>query len=217
MEILVEGKNAFKIGAAQVTRILISKINFVNYAECFKERLLVARRGGDDVAGEKAFKRARRLIQVSAFGKDGAALKLTHEVFGAMPRKLFVQIDNALDVEDVQAGKVISENADGISSPIIYSLGTPLAFDDANASAKPIGTEQKIIELEFLAKTGGDIEEVLCHGTTFEQMIALMKTCATPLGGGSTGLLRMPSWMIDGITSADGFAMMASVLPLFTE
>lgn len=217
MEILVDTKTPFKIGAVQIEKLVVSQISFAGYTECFKERISVARRGGDEMAQEKAFKRARRIKQVSAFYKDGTSVPLTHEILGAMPRKLFVQVDNAVEIEDTARGKVISGKADGISDPIIYQLGTPIAFDDRNAAGKPMGTEAKIIELEFIAKTGGDIEEVLCCPTSFEQMLALLKTCATPLGGGDTGLLRMPTWMIEGITTADGFAMMASVLPLFTE
>lgn len=216
MDIEVDPKSPFKVGQISVVKIGVSSINFLGYAECFKARLRASARGLDEVAAEKEFQRARRLRQCVGYDKAGNRVELDSVAFAAMPRKLFVKVHNALDDFGTQRGEVITKDGDGIQTPIVYKLGTPFGFVDTASSQKPIGTEQMIVELEFAAKTGGDIEEVMCHGNTIDQTVALIKSCATPLGG-ETGLLRLPSWMLDALTVADGFAIMASVLPVFTE
>jgi hypothetical protein len=217
VEIVVDPKAPFKAGQFNIVKLSVNQLNFVGYADCFREKLKARSRGMDDVAAEKEFRRARRVKQVVAFDKAGNRVELDQVAFGNMPRQLFVKINNALDVITDKPGKVITEDGDGVNTPIVYQLGTPFEFADTKADQKPIGTQQQIIELEFVAKTGGDIEEVLCHDNALDQTIALLKTCATPLGGGDTGLLRLPSWMIYSLTTSDGFAIMAKVLPVFTE
>lgn len=216
MDIVVDASTPFKVGQVQIAKISISAINFVGYAECFRERLRASAQGKDDVTAEKEFRRARRVKQVVGYDTKNNRVEIDAASFGFMPRKLFVKVNNALDDFGDAKGEVITKDGDGIQTPIVYKLGTPFAFTDTKANTKPIGTEQKIIELEFVAKTGGDIEEVLCHSNAIDQTVALLKTCATPLGG-ETGLMRLPSWMLDAVTVADGFAIMSFVLPVFTE
>lgn len=217
MDIEVDAKTPFRVGTVAIAKVSIAQINFVGYVECFRERMKASGRGLGDVAAEKEFRRARRTRQVVGYDAKNNRVEIDNISFGQMPRQLFVKVHNALDDFGDKRGEVITKDGDGIQTPIVYKLGTPFEFADANQGRKPIGTESKIIELEFIAKTGGDIEEVLCYGNALEQTLALLKTCATPLGGGDTGLLRLPSWMIDSLSVADGFAIMSSILPVFTE
>jgi hypothetical protein len=66
--------------------------------------------------------------------------------------------------------------------------------------------------LEFLAKTYGDIEDVLSAGDGINQAAVLLATVAKPLG---TSLTVLPSWALAQISIADGFAIMREVLPRF--
>lgn len=216
MEIVLDAKSSFSVGSVAVSKLVISKINFVNYAECFKVQLREMSKSDNVVEATKAFRRAKRMKQVTAYNKEGGIIPLTQINFGQMPRKLFVKIDNAIDQDNDVKGEVISKDGDGLLSPILYKLGTPFPFTDSTIGSKPIGTESKVIELEFIAKTGGDIEEVLCGENTLDQTIALIKTCATPIGG-ETALSRLPSWMIEALTLQDGIEIMAKVLPVFIE
>lgn len=216
MDIVVDPKTPFRVGQTAIAKISISQINFASYVECFRERLNASARGLDEVGAEKEFRRARRAKQVIGYDAKNNRVVIDSVAFGAMPRQLFVKVSNALDDFGGVRGEVITKDGDGIQTPIVYKLGTPFDFDDTKANQKSIGTEQKIVELEFIAKTGGDIEEVLCHNNALDQTLALLKSCATPLGG-ETGLLRLPAWMIDAMTVADGFAIMSSVLPVFIE
>ncbi len=215
VDITVEPGTPYQIGTSLISKISVARINFLQYAECFQDRLKASARGLDESAAEKEFMRSRRIKQCTAFDRSGNPVKMDQVAFAMMPRKLFVKIHNALDDFGTERGSVIGEG-DGINSPIIYKLGTPFEFTDTKSEQKPIGTEQKIIELEFIAKIGGDIEDVLCHSNGLDQTVALLKTCATPLGG-ETGLMRLPSWMLESLTVADGFSIMSSVLPVFTE
>lgn len=212
MEIVVDAKKPF----LNIVKFNVSKINFLGYAECFKDRMRELQKTDNEILAEKAFRRSRRLKQIKAFDKDGNIIAMDHEKFARMPRPLFIQLNNALDSEKDERGKIISENGDGLYTPILYELGTPLAFTDTKLAEKPIGTESKIVELEFIAKTGGDIEEVLCGDTSLDQVIALIKTCATPIGG-ETSVQRLPSWLMDKITLQDGYEIMSKVLPVFVE
>lgn len=217
MDIEVSSAHQFKVGATSVAKFTVSNINFLGYADCVTERKKEAVRTGSDVMAEKVFRHMRRVKQVTAFDKSGNIVPLDRMNFATIPRPLFIKINKAIDNFAEPRGEVITQNGDGVLTPIVYKLGTPFEFDDVNANRKAIGTKQQIIELEFIAKTGGDIEEVLCYDAPIEQTIALIKTCATPIGGGDTGLLRLPSTMIDVLTLADGFDILSKVLPLFTE
>lgn len=216
MEINVDAASPFVVKTQSVAKINISEITFAGYAECFRARIAEKARTGDDMQATKAFMRARRLKQVTAFTKANVIVALDHVAFANMPRVLFTRINTALDARGGTKGEILPGEGDGIYTPIIYKLGTPFHFTGDQISQKPIGTEQKIIELEFIAKTGGDIEEVLCHENSLDQTIALIRTCATPLGG-ETGLLRLPQTWLDTMTVADGFEIMAKVLPVFLE
>lgn len=100
-------------------------------------------------------------------------------------------------------GEVVSEG-DGISKAIRIRLGTPLeAVKD-----------HKIEELEFFARTYGDLENVLIEDNAIEQSLALIKNVAKPVGG---PLLTLPSAAISKITIQDGFFIMEKVLPGFLE
>lgn len=216
MEIVIEAKKAFAVHGKSVAKIVIGTLNFVTYAECFKARVKEMNKSNDDTQATKAFQRAKRIKQVKAFDKSGTEIILDHVAFANMPRPLFVQINNAMDNTSSARGSVISTDGDGLYTPILYKLGTPFDFQDSTHDSKPIGTESKIVELEFIAKTGGDIEDVLCGENSLDQTVALIKTCATPLGG-DTALQRLPSWMLSSLTLADGIEIMSKVLPVFLE
>lgn len=204
------------IGGTPVARFNVIGLNFEKYIDCQRERMKERQRTDNDMMANKVFNRARLMKCVTAYGPDGAPLPIKPDTFGLLPRPVFTKLVKALDNFDTPAGKIISENGDGVTSPIIYELGTPIAFDDTRAGDKPIGTEQKVIELEFMAAKGSDIEEVLCHSNGFEQTMSLIKTCAKPLGG-ENDLLRMPSWMLAALTFSDGWEILDKVLPLFVE
>src|ERR1700744_5796876 len=99
VDINVDPKLPFKIGNTPISRINIAAINFAMYTECFNDRMRESARGGNEIMAEKAFRRSRRMKQVTAYDKNNVLVPLTHEAFGSMPRPLFVRINNLLDNE----------------------------------------------------------------------------------------------------------------------
>jgi hypothetical protein len=92
-----------------------------------------------------------------------------------------------------------------MTEPVLLKLGAPISGTT--------GSESKAIsELEFLAKTYGDIEQVLAGTNDMERTVALIKYVAKP-----AGMLSLPSWAVDSIDIRDGFFIQQEILPRFLE
>lgn len=105
---------------------------------------------------------------------------------------------------DNTAGKIVRDG-NGIEQAIVYELGTPISVGQGKTPIK---------ELEFTAKTYGDIEDVLAADNSIQQAVQLITTIAKPLG---TSLSLLPSWAINLITVSDGVTISNQVLPRFLE
>jgi len=157
----------------------------------------------------RAQREARRKAQVRAYDAGGTEVPIDDGELLKLPRSLFSKITAGLDRKSkAPAGKVIAKG-DGADTPVIFKLGTGLAIAGDKG-------EQVIHDLEFQAKTGAEIEDVLVENYNIAQTIALIEHCATPLAK-DLGLLRLPSWALDQITLADGMEIMDQVLPGFLE
>lgn len=99
----------------------------------------------------------------------------------------------------------ILTNGDGVTEPVLMKLGTPI-----KATSGSEGKE--ITELEFIARTYGDVEMVLSGTNAMEQTAALIKYVAKP-----AGMLALPSWAINAIDIRDGFFIQNEILPRFLE
>ena len=107
-----------------------------------------------------------------------------------------------LDGDEGKAGKII-RTGNGIDQAMVYELGSPIS----TGAGKP-----PIKELEFLAKTYGDIEDVLAADNPIQQTAQLIATVAKPLG---SSLSLLPSWALTVISVADGITISQQVLPHF--
>jgi len=151
---------------------------------------------------EARLRRVRLSKQVVYFSGP-AAIVLKPEDVLRMPIRASWAIMAKLDKDDdSNAGKIVRPG-DGIDKAITFQLGTPLP----GGQGRP-----PITELEFMAKTYGDVEDVLAAPNIFQQSSQLLATVAKPLG---TTLSALPSWALSQITFADGFAIAREVLPHF--
>jgi hypothetical protein len=100
---------------------------------------------------------------------NGAIVPVTPEEVLRLPLPDFYRIVAALDNGEGKAGKIIRDG-DGINTAIVYELGTPL----------PVIGKEPIRELEFLASTYGDIEDVLGADGPAAQTAVLIKSVAKP-------------------------------------
>jgi hypothetical protein len=183
---------------AKVARIEVAHIGFAKFSALGMEAL------SRQVKGQKfetTFRNIRIIEQVTLYGDDNTSARLTPETLHKLPRPVAMQIIESLGADDGKAGKIISQG-DGINTPILYELGTPVIGADG----------KEITELEFIAKTYGDIENVLSETQPLDQALALVTWNAKP-----PEMLQLPSWAVDQITLADGITIATEILPAFVE
>lgn len=153
-------------------------------------------------------KRLRIKHQVRAITESGEKLSLDDLAISQLPIVYAKALNIALTDNDAKPGEVLSKG-DGISAPILYRLGTPI-------KAQTGGETSAITELEFLAKTFGDVEEVMAETDQLGQAIALIRSVAKPLGVNDT-LQRLPEWALEKFELADTFKISEEILPRFLE
>lgn len=154
--------------------------------------------------------RHRRNAQVSANYENGSKVPMDDGFFYQMPRKLYTAMYNLMDDIESPAGEVINKG-DGIDVPLLYRLGTPLKIVSSGEDGQKT---LEISELEFLAKTGGDIERVVAATSDQDKVLALLEDCCSPVSPDAT-LLRLTSDMIAQMTSSDGITIQNRVLTDF--
>lgn len=194
-------KDVFVVGEDVVSKIVVNTIGFAGLLALVER---VTKAVTDETEYNKAVERARFMEQVEYYA---GSKRVTPDVVALlqMPFKLARRIRNAFSEPGVEPGKVVTPDADGISSPILFQLGRPIATDKGN-----------ITELEFQATTLGDIEDVLYRTNSNEQALALIRSVASPLGQETT-LMSMPDWAVEGISIADGVTIAQKVLPRFLD
>lgn len=188
---------AFEIDGRAVDSVLIKTMSF----GAFVDMLTEATNMPQPKSFEARLRRLRMVKQVQYFN-GAAGVQITAEDVLRMPIPAARLIGSKLDTDDAPAGKIVRPG-DGIDKAIVYELGTPI----------PTGQgKQPIRELEFAAKTYGDIEDVLVSDSMVTQAAKLIETVAKPLG---TSLSLLPSWALTQITIADGMIIGREVLPHF--
>lgn len=148
--------------------------------------------------------RARMRYQTH-FMASGERVMPEPEHLTALPAKIAKSILDVLDHDGGEPGQ-IAASGDGTTTPIVYRLGTPISMKQGKSTVK-------ITELEFMASTYGELEDVMATQTEMEKAAALLQNIAVPLGGGS--LQRLPGWALDRITVADGVTVLDKVCPAF--
>lgn len=195
-EILIQDP-PFMIGEKSIARIEVNEIGFETFIGA------VDRVSGKDDYGKLIY-RERTKVQCKFFDAAGQPVAIDDTALMQMPLQYGKQLYKALDHESAKPGKVITKG-DGITSPIVYELGTPIS----------IKGKGEIRELEFMAKTLGDVEDVLHRRTSYDQTLALLRI-AQPLGA-EANMLALPGWAVSAITVPDGVTISQEVLPSFLE
>ena len=189
------------IGEVPIDYFEVQNMTFKDFATCVERANEAA--GGDDLT--KHLQRERILMQVKAHKSDGTVVPMNVENLLMMPLAYGKVFTSHLLKDTSPPGEVL-ESGDGISAPILYRLGTPI---------KTGNEEKEIIELEFQAKTFGDIEDILAAENHVQKTLKMIEMLGRPVG--DLGLVTLPSWAISQITIVDGSKIMNSVLPSFFE
>jgi hypothetical protein len=146
--------------------------------------------------------RRNRLLKQVVFYAGNVVVPVASDELLRMPIPVARKIIDKLDDFDGPSGK-ITRKGDGINEAIVYELGTPIS----GGQGRP-----PIRELEFMASTYGDVEDIMAAGTGLQQALLLVQTLAKPLG---TSLTLLPSWAVNQVTATDGLAISNDVLPFF--
>jgi len=174
---------------------MINNLSFKAFADYLVEAQLMKK----PKTIEARLRRIRLAKQVTYY-INGSTTLITPDDVTMMPIPDAHLIASYLDANDEGAiGKIIKAG-DGINTSIVYELGTPI----------PVTGKAPIKELEFIAKTYGDIEDVMSAGDVISQTAALIATVAKP-----PGMLALPSWAVNDITMADGVTISSLVTPHF--
>lgn len=151
--------------------------------------------------------RHRLMEQVTLVTAGGKRMKLTEDQVLALPPMVGRDLVEDLFFIDDGVGELLSgSSADGVSVPFHYKLGTPIKGQGG----------KDITEIEFIAKSFGDLEELTAETFELGQAYDLITKMGKPLGEGVT-LLAMPSWAVDQVSLMDGLFIMNQVLPRFLK
>jgi hypothetical protein len=143
--------------------------------------------------------RRLRLAKQVVYYVNGSSTPVTPDDVTMMPIPNARVLAELLDGEEGDGGKIIRDG-DGINTSIVYELAKPI----------PVTGKDPITELEFLASTYGDIEDVMAADNSIAQTQLLIATIAKP-----PGMLQLPSWALNAITVGDGVTIAKLVTPRF--
>lgn len=194
----VEFTQTVMFGDKMITSIDVKPLLFLPLCEIWGG----LRTTGTKVRGE--LQRARILHQTT-FKAGDEVVAPDAVALAKLPVTVAKDIIQALELGSGRPG-VVTAKGDGATSPVIYKLGTPIEMKQGAETVS-------ITELEFMASTYGELEDVLAADTDADKALILIRDIAVPLG--VKGLQRVPGWALDRITAADGIGVMNTVSPLF--
>lgn len=191
------------LGERRVSSIAVSPIFFAEYLRIMGDAASSARTP-DDV-NRMSF-RARVKHQTTLILDNGEKAKFDDKTYSGMHPRLGIAIKQAINAVPADGDAAMLHKGDGVSAAVHIKLGTPIKATSGKDA-------KDIAELEFRAKTLGEMEDVIVADGRAEQVLALMKM-AKPVGA---TLLALPSWAVDQISLADGLFILNEVLPCFLD
>jgi hypothetical protein len=188
---------SFPLGDRVIDGAMVKALSLPVFVDCVMETRTMT-----SPTSFEAKLRRNRLARQVVFYMGSAVVPVTPDELLRMPIPVARVLIDKLDEADAPAGKIVRKG-DGISEAIVYALGTPLSGGQGRPQIK---------ELEFLAQTYGDVEDIMAGSTGLQQALLLVTTIAKPLG---SNLQQLPSWAVSQITASDGLAISNDVLPFF--
>lgn len=204
MEILIDKIPFMTESGSPVQKIIVNPLNFKAFSKLASDTANRVPTKQFNVS----MKRARMIAQSQLVLADNQKVKFDEISLSNLPIVYAKQLNNAIGEGQGEPGKVINEG-DGISSSIIFQLGTPLKMKGSDG-------KKEIKELEFLASTFGQIEEAMAELNPVDQVIKLLETIAKPVDF-DVSLQALPSSAVDQITMSDGFTMSEIIIPRFFD
>lgn len=183
----------FKVGDADVSEVEIIKLGFIAFAQAVQY-----------AQDTKTYQRARLKASVTLNGKA-----ITDEQITMLPVKVGKAIMAKLDDGAVDQGRgtVLTPEANGIDQPILFELANPIKLKSRSGVTE-------ITELEFHARTFGDLEDVLAEASQMQQAVVALRKLAAPVGVSSPILSEA---MLQQISVLDGLTIASKVIAPLVE
>lgn len=183
----------FKVGDLDVAEVEVKTLGFLAFAEAVKYAV-----------DTKEYQRARLKASVRLDGKA-----VTDEQITLLPVRVGKAILAKLDDGAIEGGRgnVLTPDANGIDQPILYELANPIKLKTKSGSAE-------IKELEFHARTFGELEDVLAEQTQMQQAVVALRKLAAPVGVSSPILSEA---MLQQISVLDGLTIASKVITPLVE
>lgn len=193
----IEYVNEVKFGESVIDSIAVAPLTFIDMTKLWDRANKMP--GAYEVEMQRL-----RILHQTHFKAGEQRVVPDAPQLAKLPRAVAAAIIAALDEGNGPMGSQIG-SGDGIITPVHIKLGTPVEMLSN-------GKSTKIEELEFMAETYGEVEDVLAADGELAKSLALLRTLAVPVG---VPLNRLPGWALDRITPADGLLVMRQVLPRF--
>jgi hypothetical protein len=193
-------ENPFFINGKAVAYFTVKDISFRKLSDIF----IAASRSVNPAKDITRRQIAERLVAHTA---EGHEIKFTDDLTVTIPAFYGSNIVKAVESFTGVPGEILSKG-DGAFSPMLFKLGTPIKLSSNEGDIE-------ISEIEFQAKTFGDIENVLA-ADGLEQTIVFIRDCGTPvIVNSDKKLMCLPESAIDQISAEDGVAITNKVIPSF--
>lgn len=200
----------YLVAGKKATKFVVEPIGFVRFAE------LAVDAANESGPTKRVFSTLLMRERTKVVLDDGKQVPLDAATLHSMPRPVARPLIKFFDSEGdapadeteedkaarLATGAQILSDGDGLTAPVLVKLGKPI---------KGAG-DKEISELEFLAKTYGDVELVLAATNELNQTIELIRSVAKPVG-----MLTLPTWALPQVAVADGLFIQKNVLNRFLE
>lgn len=194
---IIELPEPMLLGGQAAKSITVSQLPFIKLAELATRASAMS---GPNYPFLAALRTLRMIEQCKANLADGKQVAFDSITIRQLAIPIGRKIHKSLEDPAIPGGKLIGDG-DGASTPIMVQLGTPVATGSADVS---------FTELEFVAKTYGDLEIVMGEINDLDKTVALIKHVAKPVG-----MQVLPSWAVEQVTIPDGMFIMENVLKSF--
>lgn len=193
-----------------IVRLELEGLSFSEFVDCIKKQQDAMAADGAKTGGEKYYFREQMKWKLKGYDAAGTAISPTDMDLMKLHPKIAIALSRVHHAGGGKPGEVI-QAGDGISSPILYRLGSPVV-----AGVTKAGTPALVEEIEIQAADYGSIEDVLFADSKSEQALELIRRCARPIMPvGVPGLMRLTDDAVAQISRADGFKVMNDVLTGF--
>lgn len=198
----------FLVGDRRIASLRMPQMSFVKFVASMEAAEFAMLRDGASGKTMLKYVARERLRMLTAISDKGETVKLDDTAIMMMPRRYALRAMSAAAFDEEEPGEVVVDG-NGIDIPVLFRLGVPLKMMSKTG-------DLEIREIEFRARTFGDIEDVIGERTTYAQALALLRRCAKPVGS-PIPLQSLPDWAIDQISVADGLKIAEGVLQSFLD